>query len=90
MSLENAPDLGQSRIAVLDGLRALAITLVLACHVTISRSGQIHFEIFLPGLFSPLGVFLANGWCGVDLFFVLSGFLITRQILAGDTVRTFL
>ena len=88
MSLESSPDLGQSRIEVLDGLRAMAITLVLACHV-ITPFWTDPSRPFLPEPFSPLGIFLANGWCGVDLFFVLSGFLITRQILAGDTIGHF-
>lgn len=88
MSLENSPDLGQSRIEVLDGLRAMAIALVLACHV-ITPFWTDPSRPFLPQPFSPFGVFLINGWCGVDLFFVLSGFLITRQILAGDTIRHF-
>ena len=56
------------RIRELDGLRALAVLAVLAFHYT-------------------LGTPLANratglGWVGVDLFFVLSGFLITGILLA--------
>lgn len=55
---------------VLDGIRGLAILLVLIYHFTLGMSGQ--------GLAARL-VFKATsaGWCGVDLFFVLSGFLIT-------------
>ncbi len=62
---------GQDRIPELDGLRGIAIGLVLFFHyfVVISR--------FRPG--TPLSYLLALGrlsWSGVDLFFVLSGFLI--------------
>jgi peptidoglycan/LPS O-acetylase OafA/YrhL len=54
------------RFAALDGLRCLAITAVIWHH---SRSGT-------PAL--PLS---ANGFLGVDLFFVISGFLITTLLL---------
>ncbi|UTA48886.1 acyltransferase [Simiduia sp. 21SJ11W-1] len=56
----------------LDGLRAIAIILVLLRHA-------IHFYPDAPqGFFFNLWV---NGWLGVDLFFVLSGFLISYHLL---------
>lgn len=54
----------------LDTLRALAILLVLCFHYP--REGA-------PAWFAA---FARIGWAGVDLFFVLSGFLIGRQLLA--------
>lgn len=48
------------RIGTLDGLRGLAILLVIGYH-------YFHFVNF--------------GWIGVDLFFVLSGFLITGKLM---------
>lgn len=48
-----------SRDPALDGLRGLAIALVIAYHLNL----------------------LGAGWVGVQLFFVLSGFLITRLLL---------
>jgi peptidoglycan/LPS O-acetylase OafA/YrhL len=59
-------------IPALDGLRGIAILLVLAHHLT-SYGG------FQPQLLVDKLVYLATmaGWSGVDLFFVLSGFLIT-------------
>lgn len=59
------------RYPVLDALRAVAILLVLARHWAVAS--QAAFGV-VPG--GPLAVLAANGWIGVDLFFVLSGFLI--------------
>ena len=59
----------QERIPQLDGIRGIAI-LVVMLH---NYSGKYPF-LYLDRLF-------ANGWMGVDLFFVLSGFLITGILL---------
>jgi peptidoglycan/LPS O-acetylase OafA/YrhL len=57
-------------ITALDGLRGLAILLVLIYHFTLGMTGH--------GLAERLIFKAASaGWCGVDLFFVLSGYLIT-------------
>jgi peptidoglycan/LPS O-acetylase OafA/YrhL len=59
------------RLAALDGIRGFAIGLVLAHHF---------FELTAPepGLMDRVAFGIAeSGWIGVDLFFVLSGFLIT-------------
>ena len=53
-------------IPELDGLRAFAILLVLASHTS-----QITESVAAAKM----------GWIGVDLFFVLSGFLITGILL---------
>ena len=60
------------RLDGLDTLRALAILLVFAYHYTGFVSGKPTF-----------GWFGEVGWVGVDLFFVLSGYLIANQIFAG-------
>ena len=67
------------QIPALDGLRAIAVLLVLLRHTS-----HVAFEDAVPlptvaGV--DFGVFMLNGWVGVDLFFVLSGFLITEHIL---------
>lgn len=59
------------RIPVLDGLRGIAILLVLLSHYV---SFQVHFKP--TGLLALVMPILSLGWTGVDLFFVLSGFLI--------------
>lgn len=57
----------------LDGLRGIAILLVLVMHT-------LHFEPVRP-LWAWISAGIKVGWIGVDLFFVLSGFLITRILL---------
>jgi peptidoglycan/LPS O-acetylase OafA/YrhL len=59
------------RIDGLDTLRACAIVLVLMSHYSVVVSHK-----------STFGFLTDMGWMGVDLFFVLSGYLIGNQILA--------
>jgi peptidoglycan/LPS O-acetylase OafA/YrhL len=70
-------------VGALDGLRGIAILLVLWAHLYgISRINDRLLTVLQPGHF------------GVDIFFVLSGFLITRILLSekekGSPVRYFL
>lgn len=71
------------KIPALDGLRALAILLVFLRH------NFYYFSIYATE--KPYGDFISshlyfalNGWIGVDLFFVLSGFLIARPFISGQ------
>ena len=57
----------------LDGIRGIAILSVLLWHYV---SGPLGFEKVAPNGSMPIGL-LAFAWAGVDVFFVLSGFLIT-------------
>src|SRR6185437_13153051 len=64
-----------ARIPELDGFRAIAVLMVMTEHMyngfwlpVIPMPGALHFV-------------LTHGWLGVDLFFILSGFLITGILL---------
>ena len=64
--------IARSRNPGLDTLRACAIALVF----------MYHYEIFVSR--APTFGWLSDvGWVGVDLFFVLSGYLIANQLFAG-------
>ena len=67
----------RGRIKVLDGMRAFAILMVLMYHSAIVFSAPLVVKIGA----GELQNIIYNGWVGVDLFFVLSGFLITSQLL---------
>ena len=58
----------------LDGIRGLAIVLVVLWHC----ASRTNFPPARMGLLQPI---VLGGWSGVDLFFGLSGFLITKLIL---------
>ena len=60
-------------IPALDGLRGIAILLVMLHHFTYYRPTE--------GIDGLIGDVLFFGWTGVDLFFVLSGFLISGILL---------
>src|SRR5438270_12094343 len=68
----------ESRIPELDGIRAIAIWMVLLVHVITAFPNPQGALSFLPW---SMQVALGHGWLGVDLFFMLSGFLITGILL---------
>lgn len=82
---DNKPDGRTERYTEIDGVRGIAAILVVFCHLAC---------VFMPGLYStelantgfeqiwtnsPLNI-LTNGNASVQLFFVLSGFFITRKV----------
>ncbi|MFS0771961.1 acyltransferase family protein [Sphingomonas sp. 1P08PE] len=68
---------GHGRFAVLDGWRATSICLVLAGHLLPLGPGR-------------WGVNVAVAGTGMALFFILSGFLITRFLESGADLRVFI
>lgn len=68
---------GRRKLQALDGIRGVAVLAVMCAH----------FERFLPPAASlaPVRTVMTYGWVGVDLFFVLSGFLITGILLQTRT-----
>lgn len=64
---------GIAHTPALDGLRGIAIILVLLHHLTIYRPTR--------GIDEWIATVPLIGWSGVDLFFVLSGFLITGILI---------
>ena len=69
---QGRPAKAHQGIPELDGVRGIAILLVLLFHLEVSYPSAVPRWFFAPFLI---------GWSGVDLFFVLSGFLITGILI---------
>jgi peptidoglycan/LPS O-acetylase OafA/YrhL len=71
-------------IPTLDGMRGIAVLLVLMFHFAWTFPGDDPTTAvsFAEKLAVRLHSALWSGWTGVDLFFVLSGYLITRGLVA--------
>ena len=84
MSIKISPLFKAGQWPEIDGLRAMAILLVLLTHTFQTVPGlsyvRWNFELLKP---------LFNGWVGVDLFFVLSGFLVGGQIIRSIEENSF-
>lgn len=65
-----------SRVLELDGFRAFAVLMVLVHHLFYGWRTPALF--WFPGF---IRIAIGHGWLGVDLFFVLSGFLITGILI---------
>jgi peptidoglycan/LPS O-acetylase OafA/YrhL len=66
----------KSRIPELDGLRGIAISLVVVFHYFYFGPSTNHHLSAIRSLYVHFEQLIVMGWSGVDLFFVLSGFLI--------------
>src|SRR5437763_6300809 len=76
-ALERRRPRGSDYLPQLDGIRAIAVGLVLLAHcVVVPSRGTLAWGLRHT---------LSNGWIGVDLFIVLSGFLITGILLRERT-----
>lgn len=74
MAITHTDPTQQARIKCLDGLRGLAILGVLLFHATVNQNSPDP----IVRVFERM---TRCGWAGVDLFFVLSGFLITGILI---------
>jgi peptidoglycan/LPS O-acetylase OafA/YrhL len=79
LDITQHPSPGESRrhLPGLDGIRGLAILLVMLSHFLVVGNNL--------GTGTPVARFLHSGYLGVDLFFVLSGFLITGILIDSKT-----
>jgi peptidoglycan/LPS O-acetylase OafA/YrhL len=73
---------GERWIPALDGVRGLAILLVMLFHYSVELDRSYPFQRLLASL-------CGYGWTGVDLFFVLSGFLITGILVESRTADNY-
>lgn len=71
-----------NRVADLDGVRGIAIWMVMLMHVYYAFPNSPGALSFVP---KPAMQVLSHGWLGVDLFFILSGFLITGILLGSKS-----
>lgn len=74
------------RIDVVDGLRGLAISLVLYVHVFVNHTPPGYRTLWVGATELHPFSLLSNAWVGVNLFFVDSGFILLLPLVRGDGV----
>lgn len=75
----------RSRVRILDGLRLVAALMVVCWHyAAFGHGSQLRPAVVVPGLYSVA----AYGWLGVELFFLISGFVISMSAM-GHSVGEF-
>ncbi|MBX2924887.1 MAG: acyltransferase [Chitinophagaceae bacterium] len=79
---------GDNRIHQLDGLRAIALLMVLGFHLINNQLQPLNADELTVAQKFLMGT-TYFGWCGVDLFFVLSGFLIGSILLKNKQSSNF-
>ena len=77
-TVASSPPEPPRHLPALDGLRGLAVLLVVLFHTYSSAGGLARQQSAVDRPFLHAA---GLGWCGVDLFFALSGFLITGILL---------
>jgi peptidoglycan/LPS O-acetylase OafA/YrhL len=75
ISSGGSPYLSERRVPALDGIRGLAILLVIPHNGNLMPAGDVH------GIAHVIKDIMLDGWTGVQLFFVLSGYLISGALL---------
>ena len=75
MVLAESPRDLPTHVPALDGIRGLAVLIVIASHLNV----LLRYQAVTP--WNNLNRLLLGGFLGVDIFFVLSGFLITSLLL---------
>jgi peptidoglycan/LPS O-acetylase OafA/YrhL len=76
-----------TRIPELDGLRGIAVSLVVGWHYFVGPN--FNWDKFDPSIVPRWALPFALTWSGVDLFFVLSGFLLTNVLLNAKGSRSY-
>ena len=65
-------------IPAIEGLRGVAVLWVILFHYVVVRDGRFDDPVIAAiAAVKPLNVIVRNGYLGVDLFFLISGFLLT-------------
>jgi len=79
---------GKTRFKPMDGLRGIAVLLIISFHYINNQYDQTDPASLnrVERLLSKVSYF---GWCGVDLFFVLSGFLIGSILMKNRGATNF-
>lgn len=84
--MEQEPHKRPSRFYEIDLLRFLAALSVVLYHYTYRAYMEGHYS---PVSYPVLGSFTKYGWLGVQLFFIISGYVVLMSA-AGKTVKQFL